>query len=265
VSEAGGWFCLPCLGLLVCRQVGCLLGVCVFSSPLDTASYSRALSFQALAHLTCCILDALLASPRLASPRLASPCLATSHPIPSHPRNAEQRPNDGPTKDGALVGQHDADIPVAKLAEDNWATALAWRQHQQTATNSTSPVIYGDDGQGHEASSTDRWRSARATARQARHINSSGDGAAMAAGAVAAYRNSSQSVSSRSPEGRGDRVGGGSGGVGRGRGGWEQPVVVVIGERSRQSSTNERMSDGEEDLTTTAMVLPGRQSGGFSL
>ncbi len=159
------------------------------------------------------------------------------------------------------MGQRDADIPVAKLAEDNWATALAWRQHQhqQTATNCTSPMVYGDDDPGHEASSTDRWRSARATARQARRSNSSGT--AVAAGAVAAYRGNPPSVSSRSPDGRGGRVGDGSGGVGRGGGGWEQPAVVVVGDSSG------RLSDEEEEpvTTTTTTVLPGRQSGGFSL
>lgn len=64
------------------------------------------------------------------------------------------------------MGQGDADIPVAKLAEDNWVTAMAWRQ-------ANTPALY-DNVAGHEdpptspSTSWSRWRSARATARQAR-------------------------------------------------------------------------------------------------
>ena len=71
-------------------------------------------------------------------------------------------------KDGALVGQGDADIPVAKLAEDNWVTAMAWRQ-------ANTPALYDNVAEHEDAptspsTSWSRWRSARATARQAQRM-----------------------------------------------------------------------------------------------
>lgn len=77
--------------------------------------------------------------------------------------------------DGALVEQGDADIPVAKLAEENWATAtaMAWRRG---ATSNPASYEQGRQ-QGEEdppvsppAASVSRWRSARAIARQARRV-----------------------------------------------------------------------------------------------
>ena len=147
---------------------------------------------------------------------------------------------------------------MAKLADDNWATALAWRQ--QTANSSISPVTYGDADQALESSATDRWRSARATARQARRNSSSGggDGVAVAAASVA-YRNQ-RPVSSRSPVGRSGAAGGGSvGGGAVGGVGWERRAVVVVGDGP------EGLSEEEEESATTTTVVSGRQSGGFAL
>lgn len=64
--------------------------------------------------------------------------------------------------------QGDADIPVAKLAEDNWVTAMAWRQANASA-------LYDNAAEDEEpptspSTSWSRWSSARATARQARRI-----------------------------------------------------------------------------------------------
>ena len=66
------------------------------------------------------------------------------------------------------MGEGDADIPVAKLAEDNWVTAMAWRQ-------ANTPTLYDNVAEHEEppaspSTSWSRWRSARATARQARRM-----------------------------------------------------------------------------------------------
>lgn len=60
---------------------------------------------------------------------------------------------------------------MAKLAEDNWVTAMAWRR------GATNPVSFEERRQEEEtpplsppAASVSRWRSARAIARQARRI-----------------------------------------------------------------------------------------------
>ncbi|CAM9825338.1 unnamed protein product [Ectocarpus sp. 6 AP-2014] len=102
----------------------------------------------------------------------------------------EEIPNDSIY--GALVQQRDSDIPVAKLAEDNWVTAMAFAGGQPNPDS--DPVTYGStstttasttrrEGEGPEGQeeeehtwSVSRWRSARATARQARRLNSSGGG-----------------------------------------------------------------------------------------
>lgn len=72
-------------------------------------------------------------------------------------------------KDGALVGQGDADIPVAKLAEDNWVTAMAWRQANTPALDDALAEPEGEPPIS-PSTSWSRWRSARATARQARRM-----------------------------------------------------------------------------------------------
>lgn len=60
---------------------------------------------------------------------------------------------------------------MAKLAEDNWVTAMAWRR------GATNPASFEERRQQEEnpplsppAASVSRWRSARAIARQARRI-----------------------------------------------------------------------------------------------
>ena len=127
---------------------------------------------------------------------------------------------------------------MAKLAEDNWVTAMAWRQ--QMAASNASPEGPTDI--------SDRWVSARATARQSRRINSgSGDAAA------AAYRTSPSSALSPARDRSG--AAGGSG--------WERPGgggVVVGGDGCSERSEEE----GWEEGPRTALA-PGRQSGGFSL
>ena len=75
--------------------------------------------------------------------------------------------------DGALVGVGNANVPVAKLAEDEWVTAtVAWRQ-----ANTTLESGGGEEGrQASPASpplSASRWRSARAIARRALRVGSS--------------------------------------------------------------------------------------------
>eukprot|EP00903_Cladosiphon_okamuranus_P007131 g6928.t1 len=131
---------------------------------------------------------------------------------------------------GALVEQQDEDIPVAKLAEDNWVTAMAWRQ--QVAANSASPEGPTDV--------SDRWMSARAMARQSRRINS-GSGDLAVTSASTAFRSSSTTVS-----------------PGAGGSGWErQGAVVVVGDASSERS--------EEEEGARTMLAPGRQSGRFSL
>ncbi|CAN0148588.1 unnamed protein product [Ectocarpus sp. 12 AP-2014] len=102
----------------------------------------------------------------------------------------EEIPNDSIY--GALVQQRDSDIPVAKLAEDNWVTAMAFAGGQPNPES--DPVTYGStsttaastsrhEGGGPEGQEEDeqswsvsRWRSARAAARQARRLNSSSGG-----------------------------------------------------------------------------------------
>lgn len=92
-------------------------------------------------------------------------------------------------QDGALVQQRDSDIPVAKLAEDNWVTAMAFAGAQpnpesdpvtygSTSTTTTTASTSTREGGGSEGQeeeeqswSVSRWRSARATARQARRLN----------------------------------------------------------------------------------------------
>eukprot|EP00904_Undaria_pinnatifida_P009659 jgi/Undpi1/5823/HiC_scaffold_2.g01097.m1 len=100
----------------------------------------------------------------------------------------------------------DADIPVAKLAEDNWVTAMAWREANASA-------LYDNAAQNEESptspsTSWSRWASARATARQARRIVT----------ATTAYSDS----------GMDHAVGGESGGAGSdGASGEEQEVASV--------------------------------------
>lgn len=98
--------------------------------------------------------------------------------------------------------QGDEDIPVAKVAEDNWVTAMAW--HRAHPPVSFEHVDDNADRSVSAPTSMSRWRSARATARQARRA------AMAAAAAVAPNRRSAGLSPSRS---------GASGGPGS-RSGW---------------------------------------------
>lgn len=124
---------------------------------------------------------------------------------------------------------------MAKLAEDNWVTAMAWRQ--QIAANNARPEGPTDI--------SDRWTSARATARQARRINStSGSGDSLVTPAGTARR-------------------GTAGGGGGGGSGWARPAaVVVIGDAG---SARSEEGEDEEDEEARVALASGRRSGGFSL
>lgn len=138
---------------------------------------------------------------------------------------------------------------MAKLAEDNWVTAMAWRQASNTTANSitsnpNNPVTYGSHDEisaVEDAPSVSRWRSARATARQARRINSSSSSSAGSAGggngvtlaASTAYRNPPPP-----PLRLGDdnRSGAAGAGVGDGDSGWDREAAIVfVGENSESS------------------------------
>lgn len=134
---------------------------------------------------------------------------------------------------------------MAKLAEDNWVTAMAWR-HQASAATANSvvsdPVSYGsrdDISAVEEAPSVSRWRSARATARQARRINASsggGGGGVTAVAASTALRNPS------SPHlnlGEINTSGAARAGGGDANDGWHQAVAAVIVGGDSESSGEE--------------------------
>lgn len=136
---------------------------------------------------------------------------------------------------------------MAKLAEDNWVTAMAWRQ--QIAANNASPEGPTDI--------SDRWMSARATARQARRINSSGSGGDLAVtSAATAYRNPASALSPGGGRSGAAGIGGGGGS------GWERPTpVVVVGDADSERRSQEAAAEEEPRAT----LAPGRQSGAFSL
>lgn len=76
------------------------------------------------------------------------------------------------------MGRGDTDIPVAKLADDNWVTAMVACPEARSAN---SPAVPAGSGEGVEVRqetpdsppvSLLRWRSARAIARQARRMAS---------------------------------------------------------------------------------------------
>lgn len=158
-------------------------------------------------------------------------------------------------KDGALVQQRDADIPVAKLAEDNWVTAMAWRHQASTTTtansaigNPNNTVAYGSRDEisaVEEAPSVSRWRSARATARQARRItststsnSSSGGGSGGRGDTVAASTAACRNTSSLPFNlGETNRSGGAAGaGGGGGSSGWDRAsAIVIVGDGSEGS------------------------------
>ncbi|CAM9821541.1 unnamed protein product [Scytosiphon promiscuus] len=170
----------------------------------------------------------------------------------------EEIPNDSIY--GALVHQRESDIPVAKLAEDSWVTAMAWRQQAAVTAAAPNPnpnpVTYGGSGgsgggghrssgqggRGHEglaagggedSPSSSRWRSARATARQARRVNSIGGSGGSGGGSATAYTNQLPSAVSPSDRSSGGAVGGA--GIG-----WERPSsVVVIGDLSEREESRE--------------------------
>jgi len=75
------------------------------------------------------------------------------------------------------MGRGDTDILVAKLADDNWVTAMVACPE---ARNANSPAVPVGPGEGEDRQETTdsppvsllRWRSARAIARQARRMAS---------------------------------------------------------------------------------------------
>ncbi|CAM9542337.1 unnamed protein product [Ectocarpus fasciculatus] len=156
----------------------------------------------------------------------------------------EEIPNDSIY--GALVQQRDSDIPVAKLAEDNWVTAMAFAGGQPNPDS--DPVTYGstsattastsrregggpeDQEEEEQSWSVSRWRSARATARQARRLNNSsggsrggrgGDGVVLPADATTAAYISTPAAAGPTPRG-------GIGAAGGRTSGWEPPPPAVV-------------------------------------
>lgn len=75
------------------------------------------------------------------------------------------------------MGRGDTDIPVAKLADDNWVTAMVACPEARSANSPTVPVGSGEGEDRQETTDSPpvsllRWRSARAIARQARRMTS---------------------------------------------------------------------------------------------
>lgn len=75
------------------------------------------------------------------------------------------------------MGRGDTDIPVAKLADDNWVTAMVACPEASSADSPTVPVGSGEGDNRQETTDSPpvsllRWRSARAIARQTRRMGS---------------------------------------------------------------------------------------------